>query len=61
MDSATAVVATSAVTSPVWLPWLQAVSQAAALIAPILGATWLLVQIWARITEVRRLKKGAAE
>jgi hypothetical protein len=52
LDNATTAVAASAVASPVWLPWLQTASQIAATLAPILGALWLLVQIWAKISEI---------
>lgn len=38
-----------AVLSPFWLPWLQDVSTIAALLLPILGGLWLLVQIWSKI------------
>lgn len=57
LDNATTAIAASAVASPVWLPWLQTASQVAATFAPILGAIWLLVQIWAKISEVRARKK----
>ncbi|AMD58899.1 hypothetical protein AWN88_25680 [Agrobacterium tumefaciens] len=53
LDNATTAVAASAVASPVWLPWLHTASQVAATFAPILGAVWLVVQIWAKISEVR--------
>ena len=39
------VVAASAVASPVWLPSLQTVSEAAALALPIVGVVWLVIQI----------------
>ena len=42
--------AVAAVTSPIWLPWLEAASQIAAIVAPILGVAWLAVQIWSKIT-----------
>ena len=45
MDRVTDGVAAGMVTSPIWLPGLQQVSEIAALIVPILGAVWLLVQI----------------
>lgn len=38
-------VATAAIVSPVWLPWLNTVSELAALMIPILGAVWLITQI----------------
>jgi hypothetical protein len=39
------VVAAGAVASPVWLPSLQTVSEAAAMWAPIIGIVWLVLQI----------------
>lgn len=48
-DSVTNWIATAAVISPVWLPFLMDVSQIAALMLPILGGLWLLVQIWSKI------------
>lgn len=41
--------AVAAMTTPLWLPWLQSTSALAALILPILGATWLAVQIGVKI------------
>ena len=38
-----------AILSPWWLPWLQDVSTIAALLLPIFGGLWLLVQIWSRL------------
>ena len=38
-------VAAAALVSPVWLPWLDKVSELAALMIPILGAIWLITQI----------------
>lgn len=51
VDHTTAGVAASAVTSPIWLPWLYSVSEFAALVAPILGVIWLAVQIVAKLRE----------
>jgi hypothetical protein len=42
---ATDVGAVAALTSPYWLPTLHTVSEIAALIVPILGAIWLVIQI----------------
>ncbi len=39
------VVASAAVASPVWLPSLQTVSETAALLLPVVGIIWLLIQI----------------
>lgn len=44
-DRATDAVAAGMVASPFWLPGLQDVSEIAALVVPILGAIWLIVQI----------------
>ncbi|MER9252492.1 hypothetical protein [Mesorhizobium sp. M0598] len=52
MDNTTAGVAISAVASPVWLPMLQSVSDGAAIIAPILGTIWLVVQIIGRTKDI---------
>jgi len=57
VDTTTTAVATTAVASPVWLPWLQEASTIAATLAPILGAIWLTVQIWAKVSETLRKKK----
>lgn len=54
VDHTTAGVAASAVTSPIWLPWLYSVSEIAALVAPILGVIWLTVQIVAKLRETFR-------
>lgn len=48
-DHLTNWLATLAVLSPVWLPFLMDVSQIAALLLPILGGLWLLVQIWSKV------------
>lgn len=47
-------VATSAALSPWWLPSLQSVSDTAAMVLPILGVTWLLVQIGAKLYSTYR-------
>lgn len=41
--------ALAAVVSPLWLPALHTASEVAALVLPILGATWLAVQIAIKI------------
>jgi hypothetical protein len=53
VDNTTAAIAAGAVASPVWLPWLEAASSTAAMIAPILGTVWLVVQIVAKVREMR--------
>ncbi len=52
-DKAGAVVATGAILSPWWRYKLQLLSEDAALFMPILGATWLSVQIVAKLVELR--------
>lgn len=52
-DNATNVLSAGAVISPFWLPVLEQTSGFAALLAPILGAIWLVIQIWAKIKEYR--------
>ena len=37
--------AVAALASPLWLPALHTASEVAALILPILGASWLVIQI----------------
>lgn len=49
VDHVTNTAALGAVGSPWWLPSLQTVSDSAALVLPILGVTWLLVQIGAKL------------
>ncbi|MBD9511927.1 hypothetical protein IB265_34830 [Ensifer sp. ENS10] len=57
MEHTTTAVAASAVTTPIWLPWLQTASETAATIAPILGLVWLLIQIFAKSIETyQRIK-----
>jgi len=41
--------AVAALISPVWLPVLHEVSELAALVLPILGAVWLIVQITIKV------------
>lgn len=50
----TTAAAGAAVVSPFWLPPLQTISEVASVALPILGAVWLVVQIAAKIIEVRR-------
>lgn len=38
-------VAYGAIMSPVWLPYVQTLSDTAALALPILGAAWLIIQM----------------
>jgi hypothetical protein len=50
VDKVTNVIAAGAAVSPWWMPSLADVSQTAALLLPILGCAWLLVQIIAKLT-----------
>jgi hypothetical protein len=52
-DRVTTGIAAGSVASPFWLPWLQTVSEIAALLLPIFGLLWLVVQILTRL-----LRKG---
>lgn len=53
-DVGTAVVATTAVSSPLWLDKVQTVSDWAEWSLPILGAIWLVVQIVYKVREYHR-------
>jgi hypothetical protein len=48
--------AVSAVASPWWLPSLQTISDTAALVLPILGVLWLIVQISVKLCGVWKIK-----
>lgn len=48
--------AIAAVASPWWLPALHQVSDVAALLLPIAGVIWLVVQIVVKIQQHKRLK-----
>lgn len=50
-DYVTHGVSMAAASSPMWLPWLQGVSEIAAMVAPILGVIWLAVQIISKFRE----------
>ncbi|MBZ9873065.1 hypothetical protein LB542_19650 [Mesorhizobium sp. BR1-1-9] len=50
VDNVTNTIAAGAVTSPWWMPSLADISSNAALLLPILGCAWLLVQIITKIT-----------
>ena len=55
-DRINVALAAAAISLPVWHPSLHDVSDAFALIAPILGCFWLCVQIVAKIGEIRERK-----
>jgi len=50
IDKVTNVIAAGAAVSPWWMPSLADISQTAALLLPILGCAWLLVQIIAKLS-----------
>lgn len=51
MEKATNTIAAGAIVSPAWLPSLSTVSDYAANLLPVLGCTWLLVQIVMKFRE----------
>lgn len=53
IEKATNTIAAGAVVSPWWMSSLADISQTAALLLPIAGLLWLLIQIWYKITEKR--------
>lgn len=55
-DRVTDGVAVTAVSSMFWLPSLQHVSDLAGLVVPILGASWLLIQIFGYFFQLRKNK-----
>lgn len=48
--------AVAAIASPWWLPALHSVSDVAALVLPILGVLWLLLQIIVKLHQVKQRK-----
>jgi len=56
LDKASAAVAILMISLPGWRSALKDVSDNAALVVPILGAIWLMVQIYAKIGEIRARK-----
>lgn len=60
-DAGTAVVATTAIASPLWLDAVQSISSYAELLLPILGAAWLAVQIVYKIKEYKRAERKREE
>jgi hypothetical protein len=45
-DAITSIVATTALTSPLWLPSLDVIAKVCAIVYSILGAVWLSTQIY---------------
>lgn len=56
MDRTTTIVAAASIAAPLWLPSIKQISDHAALWMPILGATWLVVQIVSKLIELRKGK-----
>lgn len=57
-DKTTTGVAAVAVTINWWLPWLKSASEVAALLVPIAGLCWLLLQIAFKIAAYYRDDDG---
>lgn len=53
-DSTNKAITVSAITSPWWLPIMHQVSDAAALVLPILGLFWLIVQIVLKLWQIHK-------
>jgi hypothetical protein len=53
-----AILALGAISLPAWHPTLHETSETAAQLAPILGCIWLIVQIGARLWELRRPQRA---
>lgn len=60
-NTVTDVAAAAAVASPIWLPQLHQLSEAAALILPIFGVLWIAIQIGLRLAQVYTTRKAARE
>jgi len=45
LDGVNNSIAGAAVASPIWLPWLSSMSEVSALLLPIAGLAWLVIQI----------------
>jgi hypothetical protein len=56
-DNVNTITAWGGVTSPWWLPHLREASEIAGLLAPILGAAWLLTQIVIKVKDTMNNKK----
>ena len=56
-DPSTTVMAGAAVTSPWWLQTLESYSEIAAMLMPIAGVTWLVVQTVRALTNVKNWRK----
>jgi hypothetical protein len=58
VNNTTNVVAGVAVTTPWWLPYLQGGSEIAALLLPIAGLFWLIIQIMGYVFKTRKEAHG---
>lgn len=56
-EKITAAIASAAMLMPVWNPSLKDTSEFAALIAPIIGVAWLLLQIGVKLWELTHRRK----
>lgn len=54
IDRGTDAVAVTAVVSPVWLPLINSVSEVSAVLLPIAGLVWLIIQIIGYIMKYRK-------
>lgn len=54
MNQTTDAVAVGAIASPLWLPQIEYFSTVASAVLPVLGAVWLLVQIYSKFQENKR-------
>jgi len=54
-EKAGAAISVGMITTPIWLQYLQSVSQVAALLAPILGCIYLLMQIGFKLFSRKRI------
>lgn len=61
METITDVAAVSAIASPWWLPYLKFASEEAALLVPVAGFIWLVVQIVAKIMLTRKALRSDGE
>lgn len=49
--------ASTAVTSPVWLAWLEDTAHFASTVLPILGVAWMVLQIIGKLHQWARFKR----
>jgi hypothetical protein len=55
-DHFTSAGAGAAIASPLWLPAIQGLSEVCAVVLPILGVAWLLIQITDKLLRNRKPK-----